>query len=199
MAQIIISENMTLDGVVEDPTGADGSRLGGWGTDIDGADRDEWAKIGLQESLDADALLVGRRTYEFFAARFPTRTDPWADRLNSMSKFVMSSTLNHPTWNNTTILTGDIADEVSRLKTELTGTILVYASSLLVPTLIEHDLVDQLRMIIYPVVLGAGRPLFAAVNERKLMRLRDCRIVGTGLALLTYDLTRSAPPTSQTS
>jgi dihydrofolate reductase len=186
MGKIIVSENLSLDGVVQDPTGDEGFRVGGWFTQVGDRDREEWAKVELDEALAAEALLLGRRTYEFFAARWPTRTGQWAERLNSLPKYVVSASLQAPDWSNSTILTGDVIDEVSTLRRKVNGDIVVYASFQLVHTLIEHDLVDELRMFIYPFVLGAGERLFGETSAKKPMRLVDTRAVGDGLAFLTY-------------
>jgi dihydrofolate reductase len=186
MGKIIISENITLDGVVQDPTGDEGFRCGGWFGQVGNRDREEWAKVELDEALGADALLLGRRTYEFFAARWPSRSGQWADRLNRIPKYVVSATLQDPDWNNTTVLTGDVADAVSTLGRKVNGDIIVYASFQLVHTLLEHGLVDELRLIIYPFVLGAGQRLFAETGPEKHLRLVDTRTVGDGLAFLTY-------------
>src|ERR1700752_3020058 len=159
MGKIIISENITLDGVVQDPTGDEGFSCGGWFGQVGNKDREEWAKVELDEALGADALLLGRRTYEFFAARWPSRSGQWADRLNRMPKYVVSATLQDPHWDNTTVLTGDVAEAVSALRRKVNGDIIVYASFQLVHTLLEHGLVDELRLIIYPFVLGAGQRL----------------------------------------
>ena len=188
MGTIVISENVSLDGVIEDPTGEEGFRHGGWGVQMGDDDRAAWAKFFTDEALGADALLLGRRSYEFFGARFPSRTGAWADRLNSMPKYVVSSTLVDPDWTNSTVLVGEVVEAVSKLKRELDGEIVVYASRLLVGTLIEHDLVDELRLVVFPVVLGAGRRLFGETRERKPMRLVDTRSIGDGLAHLTYEL-----------
>jgi dihydrofolate reductase len=188
MGKIIVSENVTLDGVVQDPTGEDGFRHGGWFGQFGGKDLEEWAKVELDEALGAEALLLGRRSDEWFATRWASRTGEWADRLNSMPKYVVSSTLEHPAWNNSTVLAGDVVNEVSKLKQELDGDIVVYASLQLVRTLMEHDLVDELRLTVYPVVLGAGERLFGETSDKKPMRLRSTRTVGDGLAYLTYEL-----------
>ena len=188
MGTIVISENVSLDGVIEDPTGEEGFRHGGWGVQMGDDDRAAWAKFFTDEALGADALLLGRRSYEFFGARFPSRTGAWADRLNSMPKYVVSSTLVDPDWTNSTVLVGEVVEAVSKLKRELDGEIVVYASRLLVGTLIEHDLVDELRVVVFPVVLGAGQRLFGETRERKPMRLVDTRSIGDGLAHLTYEL-----------
>jgi dihydrofolate reductase len=192
MGKIIVSENVALDGVVQDPTGDEGFRVGGWFGQVANGDREEWAKVELNEALGAEALLLGRRTYEFFAARWPSRSGQWADRLNSLPKYVVSATLQDPDWNNSTVITGDLVDEVSALSRKISGDIVVYASFQLVHTLIEHDLVDELRLMIYPFVLGAGERLFGQVSGKKHMRLVDTRTVGDGLAFLTYQPVRDA-------
>ncbi|HEX8769966.1 MAG TPA: dihydrofolate reductase family protein, partial [Acidimicrobiales bacterium] len=173
MGKLVVSENLSLDGVVQDPTGEEGFRRGGWFSQISDRDREEWGKVELGEALDAEALLLGRRSYEFFAARWPSRSGHWADRLNSMPKYVLSSTLVNPSWNNSTVLKGDVTNEASQLKQELKGEIVVYASRQLVRTLMEHDLVDELRLMVYPVVLGAGERLFGEMSEKRSMRLVD--------------------------
>jgi dihydrofolate reductase len=190
MGKIIISENLSLDGVVQDPTGEEGLRVGGWFSQVSTRDREEWAKIELDEALGAEALLLGRRTYEFFAARWPSRSGQWADRLNSLPKYVVSATLQDPDWNNSTVLTGDVVDEVSTLRRKINGEIVVYASFQLVHTLLEHDLIDELRMMIYPFVLGAGKHLFGEISSNKHMQLVETRTVGDGLALVTYQPVR---------
>jgi len=190
MGKIIISDNVSLDGVIQDPAGDEGFRLGGWAGRP--AAREETAQILLDEALSTRALLLGRRSYEFFAARWPFRTGALADRLNSLPKYVVSSTLQDPAWNNSTVLQGDAANEISQLKQQLTGNIVVYASFRLVRTLIEHDLVDELRLMIYPVVLGAGERLFGETSDKQPMRLTGNRTVGDGLVFLTYERARDA-------
>jgi dihydrofolate reductase len=192
MGKIVISENVSLDGVVQDPTGEEGFRHGGWGVQVGDKDREAWAKVELDEALGSEALLLGRRSYEFFAARFPSRSGEWADRLNSMPKHVVSSTLVDPDWNNSTVLNGEVVNEVSKLTQALDGEIVVYASRQLVRTLMEHDLVDELRLMVYPVVLGGGERLFGETTDKKSLRLLDTRTVGDGLAYLTYELVREA-------
>ena len=176
MGKIVISENVTLDGVVEDPAGVEGFRLGGWYWNTDRGEDGE--KFTLDKTLETDALLLGRRSYEFFAATWPSRGGELADKLNSLPKYVVSSTLEHPGWNNSTVLTGDASDEVSKLKQELDGEIVVPASFQLLRTLIEHDLVDELRLKIFPVVLGAGERLFGETSDKKPMRLVDTQTLG---------------------
>jgi dihydrofolate reductase len=192
MGKIVVSENVTLDGVVQDPTGEEGSRHGGWFAQIGDKDREGWAKVGFDEALGAEALLLGRRSYEFLAALWPSRSGGWADRLNSMPKYVVSSTLEDPAWNNSTVLKGDVMNEVSKLKQELDGEIVIAASGQLVRTLMEHDLVDELRLIVYPFVLGAGKRLFGETTDTKPLRLLDTKTVGDGLAFLTYEVVRDA-------
>ena len=192
MGKIVVSENVTLDGVVEDPTGEEGFSLGGWFARIPETDRDAWYDLVLQEALGGEAFLLGRRSYEYLAARWPNRNGELADRLNSMPKYVVSSTLEAPDWNNSTVLLGDTVDAVSGLRQALDGEVVVAASFGLVPTLMEHDLVDELRLMIYPFVLGAGRRLFDEITDMKTMRLVETRTVGDGLAALTYRPARDA-------
>jgi dihydrofolate reductase len=191
MGKIIVSENVTLDGVVEDPSGVEGFKHGGWVGRIGDRGRDEAAKVALDEALGTEAMLVGRRSYEFLAARWPSRTGALADRLNSKPKYVVSSTLENPGWNNTTVLTGDVVDAVSKLKQQVAGDIVVPASIRLVRTLIEHDLVDELRLMVYPVVLGTGERLFGETRHQMPLRLIETRTVDD-LAYLTYRPVRDA-------
>jgi len=190
MGKIVISENVSLDGVVEDPTGEDGFRHGGWFSEFLNGDREAWARVEYQEALDAEAMLMGRRTDAYFAERWTTRTGEWADRLNSLPKYVVSSTLEDPVWSNATVLAGDVVSEVSNLKQERDGEIVVIASRQLVRTLMEHDLVDEVRLIVYPVVLGTGERLFGDAGDKTPMRLLDTRTVGDGLAYLSYEVVR---------
>jgi dihydrofolate reductase len=192
MAKIVISTNVSLDGVVQDPDGQEDFRLGGWFGDHGGKDLEQWARISFEEALGAEALLLGRRSDEWFAARWPSRTGEWADRLNSLPKYVASSTIDAPRWSNATVLTGDVVNEVSKLKGKLDGEILVYASYQLGRTLIEHDLVDELRLVVFPVVLGDGERLFGATSDKKSLRLLSARTIGDGLAFLTYEVIRAA-------
>jgi dihydrofolate reductase len=192
MGKIVISTNVSLDGVVQDPDGEEGFRLGGWFGRSGGKDLEEWAKIEFDEALRAEALLLGRRSDEWFAARWLSRSDEWADRLNGLPKYVVSSTLEQPRWSNATVLDGDVVDEVSKLKRELVGELVVYASYQLGRTLIEHDLVDELRLFVFPVVLGAGERLFGETGDEKPMRLVDAKVAGEGLAFLTYEFVRDA-------
>jgi len=193
MGKLVISTNVSLDGVVQDPDGEEGFRLGGWFGQFGGTDLEAWAKVSFDEALRTDALLLGRRSDEWFASRWSSRTGEWADRLNNLPKYVVSSTLEHPRWSNSTVLKGEVADEVSKLKQELVdGEIVVYASYQLGRTLIEHDLVDELRLVVFPVVLGAGERLFTDASDTKPMRLLDSGTVGRGLAYLTYEFVPGA-------
>jgi len=192
MGKIIISENVSLDGVIQDPAGDEGFRHGGWVGRIGGRGHEEVAKIVLEEALGTQAMLLGRRSYEFLAARWPSRTGALADRLNSKPKYVVSSTLHDPAWNNTKVLRGDVVSEVSTLKQQLAGDIAVAASFQLLRTLLEHDLADELRLIIYPVVLGAGERLFRETSDKKPMRLINTRTVDGDLAYLIYQPIRDA-------
>jgi dihydrofolate reductase len=190
MGKIIISENITLDGVVQDPAGDEGFRHGGWVGRIGGPGREEAARVALDEALGTEAMLLGRRSYEFFAARWPSRTGALADRLNSKPKYVVSSTLEDPAWTSTTVLKGEAVSEVSALRQQLAGDIVVAGSFQLVHTLLEHDLVDELRLMIYPVVLGTGQRLFVETSDKKPLRLLGTRVVDGDLAYLTYQTVR---------
>ena len=188
MGKIIMSENVSLDGVIEDPAGDEGFRVGGWVGRI--ADRPGVAKVTLDEALATEALLLGRRSYEWLAARWPSRTGALADRLNGVPKYVVSSTLEEPKWNNSTVLKGDVVTEVAKLKQELNGDIVVPGSFQLLRTLIEHDLVDELRLKVYPVVLGDGERLFGQTSDQKPMHLINTQTLDDGIAFLTYESVR---------
>jgi dihydrofolate reductase len=192
MGRIIVSENVSLDGVFEDPAGVEGFSRGGWIGRIGDRGREEAAKVALDEALGAEALLLGRRSYEFLAARWPSREGEFAERLNSLPKYVVSSTLEDPEWNNTTVLNGHAVNEAEMLKQDVDGEIVVAASIQLVRTLIEHDLVDELRLMVYPVVLGAGNRLFGETSAMRPMRLLGTRAVAGDLAYLTYERVRDA-------
>src|SRR5215203_7514256 len=194
MGTIVMSgpQNVSLDGVVQDPDGAEGFGLGGWFVQFGDNDLEEWNKVALAEALGAEAWLLGRRSYEFFGVRWRARSGELADRLNSMPKYVVSSTLVDPDWNNSTVLKGDVVNEVSKLKQELDGDIVVPASRQLVRTLMEHDVVDELRLMVHPVALGAGERLFEETRDKQRMRLLDTRTVGDDLAFLAYEVVREA-------
>ena len=190
MGKIVVSENVTLDGVVQDPAGDEGFRVGGWVGLIKNSP--QLSKLALDEALDAEALLLGRRSYEWFAARWPSRSGELADRLNSLPKYVVSSTLEHLAWNNSTVLRGDVLNEVSKLKKELDGEIVVPASFQLVHALVEHDLVDELRLKVFPVVLGGGERLFGGTSDKKPLRLVGTQTVEGDVAFLAYEAVRDA-------
>ena len=189
MGRIVISENTTLDGVVQDPTGEEGFEFGGWFNTLGDVDREAWAKVEYDEALRAKALLLGRRSDEYFGSRWLSRTGEWADRLNAMPKYVVSSTLEEPRWSHATVLRGDVVAEVAKLKQEREGDIVVMGSCQLARTLIDHDLVDEVRLVVYPVVLGAGERLFGEVADAKALRLVESRTLGESLAYLVYAIT----------
>ena len=191
MGRIVVSENVTLDGVAQDPSGVEGFVHGGWVGRIGDRGRDEAAKVLLDEALSAVALLQGRRTHEFLAARWPSRTGELAERLNSMPKYVVSSTQEHSDWNNSRVIKGDTVTEIAKLKQELNGEIVVAGSLQLVHTLIENDLVDELRLMVYPVVLGTGIRLFGETSDEMPLRLLEARTVDD-LAYLVYEVHRAA-------
>ncbi|HEV7828510.1 MAG TPA: dihydrofolate reductase family protein [Pseudonocardiaceae bacterium] len=190
MGKIVISEFVSLDGVIQDPDGKEGFRVGGWVGQI--KDREELNTIKLDEALSTEALLLGRRSYEFFAARWQPRGGDLAERLNSLPKYVVSSTLQDPDWNNSTVLKGDVVNMISKLKQQVAGDIVVYASFQLLRTLLEHDLVDEMRLMVLPVVLGAGERLFGETSDKKPMRLVETRSVDDDIAFLTYEPVRGA-------
>ena len=192
MGKIVISENITLDGVVQDPTGVEGLPQGGWFGEFGGKDLAEWNKVAFDEALAAEGLLLGRRSDEWFATIWESRTGPFADRLNSMPKYVVSATLEHPRWSNSTLLKGDAVTEVSNLKRETDGDVAVIGSIQLAHTLITHDLADELRLTVYPVVLGTGERLFPETDAKKPLRLTAARTIGAGLTHLTYEFVRDA-------
>ena len=192
MGRIIVSENISLDGVIQDPTGEEGFRHGGWFVQVTDKDKAEWAKVALEEALQAEAWLLGRRSYEFFAARWPFRTGQLADRLNIIPKYVVSSTLEKPKWNNTTILKGDAVNEVSILKRKLTGEIVIPASFQLINKLIADEPVDEIRLMIYPFLLGNGTRLFGETSDMKRLRLVYAQAVGDSLVSIIYECIRDA-------
>jgi dihydrofolate reductase len=191
MGRIVVSEFVSLDGVVQDPDGKEGFRAGGWVGPL--KTLEEVAEVKLDEALGADALLLGRRSYEFFATRWGPRRGELADRLNGLPKYVVSSTLNDPRWSNTTVVGNDATSEIATLREAADGDLLVYASFELVRTLLEHDLVDELRLMVFPVVLGAGVRLFGETSERLPFRLVGSRTVEDDIAFLTYECHPSRP------
>jgi dihydrofolate reductase len=192
MGKIVISTNISLDGVVQDPDGAEGFRLGGWFGQFGGKDLEEWSGVMTEEALGAGALLLGRRSDEWFATRWQSRDGVWADRLNSLPKYVVSATPGDAAWSGSTVLRGDPVSEITKLKEEIGGEILVYASYQLVRTLLEHDLADELRLWIFPVVLGDGARLFGETSASKPLRLVSASTLGAGLAFVRYEVAAAA-------
>jgi dihydrofolate reductase len=184
MGRIVVTEFVSLDGVMEDPGGAEDFKYGGWTFEI--ARGDEGDKFKLDEVFDAEALLLGRVTYEGFAAAWPSREGEFADKFNTMPKYVVSSTLGEPTWNNTTVLSGDLVADVTRVRDSTQGDLYVHGSMQLAQALLEHDLVDALHLMVFPVVLGAGKRLFGETTGKKPLKLVDSKIVGDGVAILIY-------------
>ena len=192
MGKIVVSQNVSLDGVVQDPSGGEGFRHGGWFEEFIRQDWEAWFEHELGEAQGAQALLMGRRSDEYFAKQSAGQTGDWIDRLNSLPKYVISSTLQQGKWTNATVLGGEAVDEVSKLKRQIAGEIVVYASRPLVHTLLEHDLVDELRLTVFPVVLGAGDRLFGETSDKRPLRLIHAKSIGNGLAHLTYERAREA-------
>jgi dihydrofolate reductase len=192
MGKIVITTNVSLDGVIQDPDGEEGFSRGGWFFQYGGKDLEEWGKVEYAEALSTAALLLGRNSDEWFAARWASKPGEFADQLNSLPKYVVSDTLKHPRWTNVTVLKGNVIDEVTRLKCELNGDIVIYASYHLGRTLIEHDLVDELRLFVFPVVIGSGERLFGETTGTKPFRLAGSRTVGDGLLFVTYEIVRNS-------
>jgi len=191
MGKIVVSSNVSLDGVIQDPDGKEGFKHGGWFKEFVGKDFEGWAKNETDETFHAEAMLLGRKSDEWFATRTPGRTEPWAARMNSLPKHVVSSTLKKPKWTNSTVLK-DVVKEVPRLKREVNGDILVYGSYQLVRALMEHRLVDEFRLIVFPVVLGSGERLFGETTDKTPVRLVRSQTLGEGLLLVTYEVVRAA-------
>jgi len=194
MGKIVITTNVSLDGVVQDPDGLEGFSRGGWFHHYGGGDLAEWGTIEYAEALESAALLLGRRSAEWFAARWASRPGEFADRLNGLPKYVVSATLTDPGWANVTVLDSSPVDAVTRLKQQVDGDIVVYASYQLARTLIEHDLADELRLFIFPVVVGAGERLFGETGASKAFRRTGTRTVGDGLVFVSYEVSRDAEP-----
>jgi dihydrofolate reductase len=185
MSRLIVSQFATLDGVMEDPGGSEGSAFGGWAFKFQrGEDGD---RFKLDETMNTEALLLGRRTYEGFAEAWPQREGEFADKFNNMPKYVVSSTLKDPGWTNTTVIDGDLAESVGKLRDELDGDIVVHGSAQLAQALIDQGLVDELRLMVFPVVLGAGKRLFGDTSDKHSLKLTSSRFVGDGVAILTYE------------
>jgi dihydrofolate reductase len=184
MGRIVVTEFVSLDGVMEDPGGAEDFKHGGWSFEFSrGEDGDQFK---LDETMDSAALLLGRVTYEGFADAWPSREGAFADKFNEMPKYVVSSTLKDPEWNNTTVVSGDLGEEVARLRDEVDGNIVVHGSATLVQALMDRDLVDELRLMVFPVVLGSGKRIFGETAEKKPLRLAESKAVGDGVEILIY-------------
>lgn len=188
MGRIVVSTNVSLDGISQDPTGEEGFKFGGWFVQISDEDRAAWASTELEEALGTDAYLLGGRSYEWFAQRWVGRDGAWAERMQSLPKYVVRSTPGRSDWGPTTVIEGDVLDEVSKLKQTVAGDIVVYASYQLVHALLEHDLVDEVRLIVFPRVVGSGGRVFPDLNHGKALRLSNVETVGEGLVRLTYQL-----------
>jgi dihydrofolate reductase len=184
MGKIVVTEFVSLDGVMEDPGGAEDFKYGGWTFEIPRGDAGDEFK--LDETMASDALLLGRVTYEGFAAAWPSREGEFADKFNNMPKYVVSSKLDKADWNNSTVVKGDLSEEVSKLKEQYDGDIVVHGSAQLAQTLLEQDLVDELRLMVFPVVLGTGKRLFGETSDKKPLQLVDSKTVGDGVAILVY-------------
>jgi dihydrofolate reductase len=187
MGRIVVTEFTSLDGVVEDPAGGEDFRHGGWSFEFSRGE--EGDRFKFDETMGSEALLLGRRTYQGFADAWPSREGEFADKFNSMRKYVVSSTLDAPEWNNTTVLRSGPADAATRLKDEIDGDIVVHGSVSLVQALLERELVDELRLMVFPIVLGDGKRLFGALSDKRKLRLKDSRAVGDGVAILVYERT----------
>ena len=185
MGRIVVTEFVSLDGVMEDPGGSEHSKHGAWTFKFSRSD--EGDKFKMDEVNNAEAQLLGRVTYDGFAQAWPKMSgDPFSDKFNSMPKYVVSQTLKKADWNNSTILKGDVVDEVKKLKQKVKGDILVSGSAKLVQTLIENDLVDQLNLMVFPVILGSGKRLFGETGAPKTLQLADSKTVGDGVSILVY-------------
>ena len=184
MGRLVVTEFVSLDGVMEDPGGAENFKHGGWSFEI--ARGEEGDKFKLDEAFSSEALLLGRVTYQGFAEAWPAREGEFADKFNSMPKYVVSSTLDEPEWNNSTVLKGDVAQEVGKLRQRQDGDIVVHGSARLVQTLVEHDLVDEVRLMVFPVVLGSGKRLFGETSDKKPLTLSSSKTVGDGVTILVF-------------
>jgi dihydrofolate reductase len=185
MSRIVVTEFVSLDGVMEDPGGSEQTKHGAWTFEFDRGDKGN--KFKLDETMGSDALLLGRVTYEGFADAWPSRDGEFADKFNTMPKYVVSNTLERADWDNSTILSGDVVEQVSKLREQPGGDIVVHGSARLVQTLLENDLVDELRLMVFPVVLGSGKRLFGDTNDKKTLRLKSVETVGDGVTIQIYE------------
>jgi dihydrofolate reductase len=188
MGRIVVTEFVSLDGVIEDPGGAEDFKYGGWSFEFSRGE--EGDKFKLEEALGTEALLLGRVTYDGFADAWPQREGEFAEKFNSMPKYVVGTKANAARWTNTSVLEGDPVQAARRLREERTGDIVVHGSAQLAQTLFEHDLVDELRLMVFPVVLGDGKRLFDETSDKKTLRLIDSSVVGDGVAILVYEPAR---------
>jgi dihydrofolate reductase len=194
MARIVVTEFVSLDGVMEDPGGAEGFKYGGW--EIEFSRGEEGDKFKLDETMESDALLLGRVTYQGFAEAWPSQTGEFADKFNTMPKYVVSSTLDQADWTNSTVLKGDVVEAVSKLREGPDGNIVVHGSAQLAQTLLDNDLVDELRLMVFPVVLGSGKRLFGDTSDKKKLRLVDSRTVGDGVSIVIYQRAKDTGETA---
>jgi dihydrofolate reductase len=191
VGRIVVTEFVSLDGVMEDPGGSEGTKHAGWSFEISRGE--EGDRFKLDETMGSDALLLGRNTYEGFAEAWPSRDGEFADKFNTMRKYVVSSTLQSPEWSNSTVLSGDLAEDVTRIRGEHDGDIVVHGSARLVQGLLENDLVDELRLMVFPVVLGSGKRLFGETSGKKRLQLTSSKTVGEGVEILIYQPADDAP------
>ena len=188
MGKIVATEFISLDGVIEDPGGSEDFKHGGWNFEFDTG---EGMKFKLDETNDSDALLLGRVTYEGFAEAWPSREGDFADRFNSMPKYVVASTLSNPEWKNTTVLNGDLPSVINEVSGKHDGDIVVHGSAQLVQGLLENDLLDELRLMVFPLVLGQGKRLFGEISDKRVLKLREAKTVGEGITINIYDRARN--------
>ena len=187
MGRIVVTEYISVDGIVEAPSGTESFERVGWTDDFSRGP--EGDKFKLDETMASDALLLGRITYDGFAPVWPQFEGEFADKFNTMPKYVVSSTLEEPGWSNSTVLKGDLAEEVAKLKDAHEGDVVVHGSAQLAQALLEQDLVDELRLMVFPVVLGTGKRLFGDTSDKKSLRLVESKMVGDGVAILIYEPT----------
>jgi len=186
MGKLVVTEFVSIDGIFEDPGGSENYEYGGWTFEYDRGD--DGNQFKLDELTDAEAQLLGRVTYEGFAAAWPSREGPFADKLNSDPKYVVSTTLEKPTWQNTTVISENVPEEIAKVKAATKGTILIAGSGMLVATLLAHDLVDELRLMVFPTILGRGRRLFPDGIDRRKFRLVEAKTVGPdGVQVQVYE------------
>ena len=185
MGRIVVTEFVSLDGVMEDPGGSEDFKHGGWSFEFSRGDEGDQFKV--DETMQSEAMLLGRKTYEAFADAWPERDGEFADKFNGMPKYVVSSTLRDPSWGTTTVLDGDLPTAIAKVREQTSGDVVVHGSAQLVQALLANDLVDELRLMVFPVVLGSGKRLFGETDDKKPLRLADSRVVGDGVAIMVYE------------